>query len=96
VARYGGEEFVVLLVDAATPEAVPVAETIRAEVENTSLTISGMLRPLQVTVSLGVASFPADAINGPDLVAAADRGLYQAKRTGKNRACHAPSSGAPA
>ena len=96
VARYGGEEFVVLLVDAATPEAVPVAETIRAEVEKTSLTISGMLRPLQVTVSLGVASFPADAINGPDLVAAADRGLYQAKRTGKNRACHAPSSGAPA
>jgi len=96
VARYGGEEFVVLLADAGAPEAVRVAETIRAEVEKTPVTPAGMLRPLQVTVSLGVASFPADAINGPDLVAAADRGLYQAKRTGKNRVCHAPSSGAPA
>jgi len=88
VARYGGEEFVVLLADATTQEALPVAEKIRAEVEKTALTPAGMLRPLHVTVSLGVASFPADAINGPDLVAAADRGLYQAKRTGKNRVCH--------
>ena len=38
------------------------------------------------------ASFPADAINGPELVALADRGLYQAKARGRNRACHAPST----
>ncbi len=96
VARYGGEEFVVVLADAAAPEALPVAETIRAEVEKTPLTLAGMLRPLHVTVSLGVASFPADARNGPDLVAAADRGLYQAKRAGKNRVCHVPTARAPA
>ncbi|HYS78027.1 MAG TPA: diguanylate cyclase, partial [Candidatus Dormibacteraeota bacterium] len=78
-----------------TPEAMPVAEKIRAEVEKTALTLAGMLRPLHVTVSLGAASFPADAINGPDLVAAADRGLYEAKRTGKNRACHAAPGMAP-
>jgi diguanylate cyclase (GGDEF)-like protein len=91
VARYGGEEFVVLLPEAATQDALPVAEKIRAEVEKNPLTLGGMLRPLQVTVSLGVASFPADAINGPELVAVADRGLYQAKGRGRNRVCHAPS-----
>jgi diguanylate cyclase (GGDEF)-like protein len=92
VARYGGEEFVVLLPGASTDDALPLAESIRAEVEKNPLTLSGMPRPLHVTVSLGVASFPADAINGPELVAMADRGLYQAKARGRNRACHAPSA----
>jgi diguanylate cyclase (GGDEF)-like protein len=91
VARYGGEEFVVLLPGACTGDALPLAESIRAEVEKHPLTLSGIPRPLHVTVSLGVASFPADAINGPELVAMADRGLYQAKSRGRNRACHAPS-----
>jgi len=91
VARYGGEEFVVLLPGAGTEDAVPVAETVRAEVEKNPLTITGMQSPLHVTVSLGVASFPADAMSGPDLVAVADRGLYLAKHGGRNRACHAPS-----
>ena len=91
VARYGGEEFVVLLPDAETRDALPVAEKIRTEVEKNPLTLTGTLRPLHVTVSLGVASFPADAFNGPELVAVADRGLYQAKSRGRNRACHAPT-----
>ena len=90
VARYGGEEFVVLLPDAAITDSLPVAEKIRAEVEKTHLTLGGSLRPAPVTISLGVAVFPADAFNGPDLVAVADRGLYHAKRDGRNRACHAP------
>lgn len=92
VARYGGEEFVVLLPDAAVQDALAVAETIRAEVEKNPLTLAGMIRPLHVTVSLGVASFPADAINGLALVAVADRGLYQAKSRGRNRVCHVPAT----
>jgi diguanylate cyclase (GGDEF)-like protein len=91
VARYGGEEFVVLLPDAESKDALPVAEKIRSEVEKNPLTLGGMLRPLHVTISLGIASFPADAINPPELVAVADRGLYQAKNLGRNRTCHAPS-----
>src|SRR3989338_8964768 len=94
VARYGGEEFVALLPDAEAPDAMSVAEKMRTEVEKNPLTLSGMLRPLHVSVSLGVASFPADAINAPDLVATADRGLYQAKRSGKNRVCHPPPGAA--
>ncbi len=88
VARYGGEEFVVLLPEAAIEDALPVAEKIRAEVERNPLSVGGTLRPLHVTVSLGVAAFPADAINGPELVAVADRALYQAKSRGRNRVCH--------
>ena len=88
VARYGGEEFVVLLADAAIAEALPVAEKIRLEVERNPLVLGNMVRPLVVTISLGVASFPADALNGPSLVAAADRSLYQAKGQGRNRVCH--------
>ncbi len=91
VARYGGEEFVVLLPDATIQDALPVAEKIRAEVERNPLTVGGMLRPLHVTISLGVAAFPADAINGPELVAVADRALYQAKSRGRNRVCHVPA-----
>ncbi len=88
VARYGGEEFVVLLPEAAIEDALPVAEKIRAEVERNPLGVGGTPRPLHGTVSLGVAAFPADAINGPELVALADRALYQAKSRGRNRVCH--------
>jgi len=89
VARYGGEEFVVLLADATIEDALPVAEKIRVEVERNPLTIGGTLRPLPVTISLGVATFPIDAVNGPGLVAVADRALYQAKSAGRNRVCRA-------
>jgi len=91
VARYGGEEFVVLLPEATLQDALAVAEKIRTEVERGALGVGGVLRPLQVTVSLGVAAFPSDAINGPDLVAAADRALYEAKNGGRNRVCHVPA-----
>jgi diguanylate cyclase (GGDEF)-like protein len=39
----------------------------------------------EVTVSLGVASLPEDAANSDDLVVAADRAMYEAKRRGRNR-----------
>ena len=70
---------------------MPVAEKIRSEVEKNPLSVGGALRPLHVTVSLGVAAFPADALNGPELVALADRALYQAKSRGRNRVCHVPA-----
>jgi diguanylate cyclase (GGDEF)-like protein len=77
-ARYGGEEFAVLLPATSSDEAVEVAERLRTS-------IAEMPSGLDVTVSVGVASFPLDA-TGPDgLVAAADHALYRSKRTGRNR-----------
>jgi diguanylate cyclase (GGDEF)-like protein len=88
VARYGGEELAAILPEAGLDAAAPIAETIRAGVEKSPLIRPSPGRPIQVRVSVGVACFPSDALNTGDLVAAADRGLYQAKRAGKNRVCH--------
>ena len=57
-ARYGGEEFVVVLVETARPDALAVGERIRARLEEKALDAGG--EPL--TVSIGVASFPDDAV----------------------------------
>ncbi|MGH9178946.1 MAG: GGDEF domain-containing protein, partial [Acidimicrobiales bacterium] len=79
-ARYGGEEFAVVVPGCATSEAAAVAERLRAAVIATCAA-----GPVPVTVSAGVASYPADALDGDALVAAADAGLYRAKRLGRNR-----------
>ena len=90
VARYGGEEFAAILPDSTLEGALKAAESIRAETERSPLAHPTIPSPLYVKVSVGVASLPEDALTGSDLVAAADRGLYVAKRSGKNRVCHVP------
>ena len=84
-ARYGGEEFAIILPQATLEGALVVAERLRARVENTE--VPGV-RP--ITASLGVATFPAHASSRDLLVTTADRALYYAKLTGRNRVC-APS-----
>ena len=78
VARYGGEEFAVILPSCDGIEAVQVAERLRAAV-------AGQEGAVAVTVSAGVAVFPADGSDGSSLVAAADKALYKAKRQGRDR-----------
>jgi two-component system, cell cycle response regulator len=90
IARYGGEEFAVILPDCRLEGAMTAAESIRAEIERSPLVQPPADRPLEARVSVGVATLPEDASSASDLVAAADRALYQAKRTGKNRVCHIP------
>jgi diguanylate cyclase (GGDEF)-like protein len=90
VARYGGEEFAALLPEATLEEARSVAETLRSGVERSRVTVPDLPIRLSVTISLGVAALPGDAAGASELVLAADRGLYEAKRTGKNKVCHAP------
>jgi diguanylate cyclase (GGDEF)-like protein len=85
VARYGGEEFAAMLPDAGPDPAVAIAETMRAEVERRACATDLVGRPVPVRISLGVASLPDDAGTAAELIAAADRGLYRAKREGKNR-----------
>lgn len=80
VARFGGEEFVVVLPDADPASAHAVAEKVRRAIEQAPWPH----RPL--TASIGVASVvPAAGSDGPALVAAADKALYQAKQAGRNR-----------
>ena len=85
IARYGGEEFVVLLYGASTEKAQRFGESVRSAVESADFP-GGPRQPTgRLTVSGGVATFPADATTCEELLAAADRNLYAAKRAGRNR-----------
>ena len=85
VARYGGEEFMVLVRHCDMEMSMDVAERIRYALENTSIEYEGKLIP--VTASLGVATLsPGENIPNP-MVHRADKALYLAKQTGRNRVC---------
>lgn len=82
--RYGGEEFVIVLAEASLDAAYARAEELRREVHN--LVAQHRRQPLgSITVSIGLAALPDHGVSPEDLVAAADRALYQAKRDGRDR-----------
>lgn len=85
VARYGGEEFVVLLYGATRDEAARFADSARVSIAAHSFA-GGETQPLgRVTISGGVAAFPADASGDEALIKAADARLYRAKELGRDR-----------
>ena len=77
-ARYGGEEFSILLPQTNSAEAETIAERIRQRVEATSFPNR------QVTISVGVASCSKIVCDAQEIVANADKALYEAKRNGRN------------
>jgi len=84
VCRYGGEEFLVVEPGAGLDEAVAVAERIRAIIEEADLEWEG--QHLRLTVSIGVATWPIVSASAPEeVITAADKALYHAKETGRNR-----------
>ncbi len=84
VVRFGGEEFALILPHTDSSQALAAAERMRKAVAHTPINVSGQHVP--ITVSLGAATFPEDAINARDLVNRADEALYDAKRT-RNASC---------
>ncbi|MBA7478247.1 hypothetical protein ES707_13670 [subsurface metagenome] len=83
-ARYGGEEFAIILPEVDAKGAAVVAERIRKTVEQYSF--PGEEGPLYVTVSIGVAGFkPARMRSASQLIAEADKALYQSKEMGRNQ-----------
>jgi diguanylate cyclase (GGDEF)-like protein len=84
-ARYGGEEFVVLMTSANKEQAFTTGDNLRKIVESTDFRIPGRESPLTVTVSGGVATYPADGGTTTDLLRVADESLYEAKQGGRNR-----------
>ena len=84
VTRYGGEEFCVLLPRVAKAEALDVAEKLRRSVAQAPLPGASGQPPIQLTISIGVASHGSDASEVSQLIEAADKALYEAKRGGRN------------
>jgi diguanylate cyclase (GGDEF)-like protein len=84
-ARYGGEEMAILLAGADQKKAVTVAESMRKKIEARSITVRRQTH--NVTVSIGVSTYPKDGIHEEELVKAADERLYRAKSEGRNKTC---------
>jgi diguanylate cyclase (GGDEF)-like protein len=86
--RWGGEEFALILPGTDRLGALSLAERVRRELR-TRVILSPEGERVAVTASFGVASFPRSATE-PELVAAADAALYEAKRAGKDRVSASP------
>jgi diguanylate cyclase (GGDEF)-like protein len=89
--RHGGDEFVLLLPNSDRARAAQVGQRV---VEGVAQAMFAGQPPLRLSVSLGVASYPVDALDAAGLVAVADRRSYLAKREGRARLV-AEDAGAP-
>ena len=83
-ARYGGEEFAVLLPYTHIDEAKIVGERLRKAVEEASIQLDKL--NINVTISMGLAELTPD-LSGEELFKLADKALYEAKESGRNRVC---------
>ena len=88
VARYGGEEFVVILPGLKRKEALALAEKLRNIVAEYTFYNEEIKQNCHITISIGVACFPEDNENPSELIKSADKALYHAKQTGRNKVCN--------
>jgi len=84
-ARLGGEEFSVILLETDRTAAIAVAERICSRISQAKLKVFD--ETLNITVSIGLATFPQNTLHDDVLVEIADKALYKAKISGKNRVC---------
>jgi diguanylate cyclase (GGDEF)-like protein len=83
--RYGGEEFVVLLPESDSSHAVMAAEKLRQAILKVDFEGEDKMPDGVVSVSIGVAAYPEHGEDAGELLHHADKGLYEAKRGGRNR-----------
>ena len=87
-ARYGGEEFAIVSRGTGIDEGMIIAERLRNTVEKTDFIYEEQRIP--ITISVGVAALPdANAQTPEELIDVADKALYEAKESGRNRVCSA-------
>ncbi len=85
VARYGGEEFAVILPATDTSGALALGERIRNKVEKHHFPQEEIQPNGVLTISIGISTYPSDAVVLEDLIVTADRALYNAKNNGRNQ-----------
>lgn len=86
VSRNGGEEFSVILPDCPHGQAIEIASRIREAVEKHPFRVSAK-KTINITVSIGVATYPETVSETSKIVYNADECLYKAKRAGRNQVC---------
>jgi diguanylate cyclase (GGDEF)-like protein len=87
VFRYGGEEFSVIIPEVGRDEALSMSERLRRVIQEHVFPYEEDQPNGNFTVSMGVASLPSDAEDAEEVVDKADRALYRAKQTGRNKVC---------
>lgn len=85
LARFGGEEFSLILPETDKMSAIVVAERIRSKISERI--IKAFDETLSVTISTGISSFPQNTLYSDVLMESADKALYQAKMSGRNKVC---------
>lgn len=85
VGRLGGEEFALLLPETNHQQAFTVAERLRNNIENANIVLPGDNVTLQLTVSIGVATLEGKHDDVEAMIGRADKALYEAKNSGRNR-----------
>ncbi|HEX9637944.1 MAG TPA: GGDEF domain-containing protein [Acidobacteriota bacterium] len=83
VGRYGGDEFIAYVPEAETEEVLAHLEKLRSTVQQRRFSFRD--KPVQITISTGLATFPWDGNTVEALVTAADTALFAAKQRGKNQ-----------
>lgn len=84
VCRYGGEEMSIILPNIGKDEAFSTAQKICKRVAENSYKLSGD-RESNVTISLGVATYPFDGVDASSMIESADKKMYNAKNNGRNQ-----------
>ncbi|MDD2927442.1 MAG: sensor domain-containing diguanylate cyclase [Candidatus Omnitrophica bacterium] len=86
ISRFGGEEFCAIIAGLDKESALGVAETLRRRIAEEKIVLRR--EESHITVSIGVATFPADATEEDELIQRADKAMYKAKQKGRNRVCY--------
>ncbi|MBU1124933.1 MAG: sensor domain-containing diguanylate cyclase [Candidatus Omnitrophica bacterium] len=87
VCRYGGEEFAIILPNTDGKETFFIAEHLRENIRKLSFQHQDVLPPKELTVSIGIATFPGSGKTSSELISVSDKNLYTAKHKGKNTTC---------
>lgn len=86
IGRYGGDEFMLIMPETSSRGSIEVAERVLAAIGDREIVVNGERLP--IAVSLGIASYPEDAVTKHELIAHADAALYESKRSGGRTARH--------
>lgn len=82
-ARYGGDEFIIMFTECSRDDALTVVQRVLRRVAEAPVSYEG--NRIATTLSAGISAFPEDGDNVRDLMAKADKALYESKHAGKNR-----------